>query len=47
MHPAVHTLVPEGVVVAIARVEKEREEEVLIMEVLEHHDVDTDKKEVE
>ena len=37
---------PEGVVVVVAGVEKEREEEVLVLEELEHQAVNTDNKEV-
>ena len=40
------TPAPEGEVVAIAGVEKAREEEVLMLEELEHQAMDMDNKEV-
>ena len=47
MHLDVHTLAPEGVVPTIAGVDKAREAEVLMLEELEHQDVDMENKEVE
>ena len=41
-----HTPTPEGAVVVVAGVEKAREEEVLMLEDLEHQATDTDNKEV-
>ena len=41
-----HALAPERVVVVVAGVEKAREEEVLMLEELEHQAVDRDNKEV-
>ena len=41
-----HTPAPEGVVVTIVGVEKEREEEVLMLEELEHQAMNMDNKEV-
>ena len=41
-----HTPDPRGGLVAIAKLEKAREAEVLMMEELEHHAADIDNKEV-
>ena len=46
MCPAVHTPAPQGVVAAVARVEKAREVEVLMLEEMEHQAMDMDNKEV-
>ena len=41
-----HTPAPEGAMVAVAGVEREREVEVLMLEELEHQATDTDNNEV-
>ena len=46
MRPVIHTPAPEGAVATVAGVEKAREEEMLMLEELEHQAVDTDNKEV-